>query len=136
MKITGGCHCGKIAYEAEIDPAKVGICHCSDCQALSASAYRTVAIAPADTFKLTKGQPKAYVKVAESKNKRIQAFCSDCGSAIYATNADGSPKAYNIRLGTAHQRRDLPPKFELWTQSALPWLSENEGTKKFDQSLQ
>ncbi len=40
MKITGECHCGAVAYEAEIDPVKVGICHCADCQALSASAYR------------------------------------------------------------------------------------------------
>ena len=54
MKITGECHCGSIAYEAEIDPAKVGICHCADCQTLSASAYRTVAIASAESFKLTK----------------------------------------------------------------------------------
>jgi hypothetical protein len=27
MKIYGGCHCGLITYEAEIDPATVGICH-------------------------------------------------------------------------------------------------------------
>ena len=131
MKITGKCHCGEIAYEAEIDPEKVGICHCSDCQVLSASAFRTVAIAPAGSFKLTKGQLKTYVKVAESGSKRIQTFCPECGSAIYATNADGTPGAYSIRLGTAHQRRDLNPKFECWTQSALPWHSETAGTMKF-----
>lgn len=136
MKITGECHCGAVAYEAEIDPAKVGICHCADCQALSESAYRTVAIAPAETFKLTKNKPKEYVKSAESGNKRIQAFCPECGSAIYATNAEGAPKAYNIRLGTSHQRRDLPPQFECWTQSILPWVPDNSGTKKYDKNPQ
>ena len=25
MKIDGGCHCGDITYEAEIDPEKVGV---------------------------------------------------------------------------------------------------------------
>ena len=27
MKVTGHCHCGKIGFEAEIDPAQVRICH-------------------------------------------------------------------------------------------------------------
>lgn len=136
MKISGECHCGAIAYEAEIDPAEVGICHCADCQTLSASAYRTIAIAPAETFKLTRSKPKEYVKVAQNGNRRVQAFCPDCGSAIYATNADGERKAYNIRLGTSHQRRDLPPKFECWTRSALPWVPENSGTKRFGENPQ
>jgi hypothetical protein len=136
MKITGECHCGAIAYEAEIDPAKVGICHCADCQTLSASAYRTIAVAPAETFKLTRNKPNEYVKVAQNGNRRVQAFCPDCGSAIYATNADGERQAYNIRLGTSHQRRDLPPQFECWTRSALPWVPENSGTKRFDENPQ
>src|SRR4029453_1097434 len=29
MKIDGGCHCGYITYEAEIDPDKTLICHCT-----------------------------------------------------------------------------------------------------------
>ena len=41
MKIQGGCHCGYITYEAEIDPEKVSICHCTDRQSGSGSAYRT-----------------------------------------------------------------------------------------------
>ena len=32
MKVGGQCHCGQIAYTAEVDPAKVTICHCVDCQ--------------------------------------------------------------------------------------------------------
>jgi hypothetical protein len=29
MKIDGCCHCGYITYEAEIDPEKILICHCT-----------------------------------------------------------------------------------------------------------
>ena len=42
MKIDGGCHCGFITYEGEADPDKAAICHCTDCQTLSGSAFRTV----------------------------------------------------------------------------------------------
>ena len=32
MKIHGSCTCGFITFEAEADPEKVAICHCTDCQ--------------------------------------------------------------------------------------------------------
>jgi len=134
MKITGQCHCGEIAYEAELDTDKVGICHCADCQALSGSAFRTIGMVSGDAFKIVKGKPKKYVKVGDSGNPRVQAFCGNCGSALYASDPGDSPKAYNIRLGTADQRHDLAPCFEVWRQSALPWLPENGDTSKFDQN--
>ena len=85
MKIDGRCHCGAIAYEAEIDPAKVLVCHCTDCQSLSGSAFRVAVPAEGGSFKLRSGKPKVYVKTtAESGTHRDQAFCPDCGSPIYA----------------------------------------------------
>lgn len=136
MKISGECHCGAIAYEAELDPERMGICHCADCQALSASAFRTVAIVAGDTFRVLKGTPKRYVKVSDSGNRRVQAFCGDCGSGLYATDEGENPAAYNIRAGTMHQRRDLTPQFECWRQSALPWVREMDSTRKFDRNPQ
>lgn len=132
MKIDGQCHCGAIAYEAEVDPAKVGICHCADCQALSASAFRTVAMVPADQFTILRGTPREYVKVADSGNRRVQGFCADCGSGLYATEDADPRRTYNIRLGTARQRHELRPRFEVWRRSALPWVAGLEGTAKFD----
>ena len=52
MHIDGRCHCGFITYEAEVDPAKVSICHCTDCQTLTGSAYRVTVPAPKDSFRL------------------------------------------------------------------------------------
>jgi hypothetical protein len=37
MEIDGGCHCGQVSYRAEIDPDRVSICHCTDCQTLTGS---------------------------------------------------------------------------------------------------
>ena len=51
MKIDGGCHCGYIAYEAEVDPEQTAICHCTDCQTLSGSSFRTVVPAPDHSFR-------------------------------------------------------------------------------------
>ena len=74
MKIDGECHCGYIKYEAEIDPERVVICHCTDCQTLSGSAFRTVAFSREDTFRLLAGDVKIYVKTAESGAQRQQSL--------------------------------------------------------------
>jgi hypothetical protein len=81
MKIDGGCHCGFIAYEAEADPEMTGICHCTDCQTLSGSAFRSVVPTRQGSFKLRSGEPKIYVKTAESGTKRQQALCPNLRNA-------------------------------------------------------
>ena len=120
MKVDGTCHCGRIRYEAEVDPATVGICHCGDCQVLTGSAYRVSVPAPAATFRLISGRPKVYVKTADSGNKRRHAFCPDCGSPIYATADTDDPPAYTLRVGGLTQRASLAPKRRIWCRSALP----------------
>ncbi|MBC8242071.1 MAG: GFA family protein [Alphaproteobacteria bacterium] len=122
MKIDGGCHCGNITYEAEVDPEKAAICHCTDCQSMSGSAFRTVVLSFEDAFTLLSGEPKMYIKTGGSGAKRIQAFCPDCGSQIYATAIGDGPKIYGLRLGTVRQRDELPPKRQIWHRSAQKWL--------------
>jgi hypothetical protein len=123
MQIDGGCHCGNIKYEAQVDPETVGVCHCTDCQVLSGSAYSISVPARREAFRLLSGEPKIYVKTADSGAQRAQAFCPQCGTRIYATAAN-APRIFNIRLGTVRQRAELPPKLQHWCRSALPWVME------------
>ena len=122
MKIDGACHCGKVSFTAEIDPSRVMVCHCTDCQVLSGSPFRAVVAAAIDGFHV-RGEPKAYVKVAESGNRRAQVFCPDCGTPLYAT-APENPTSVVIRLGCVAQRASLKPAVQIWQHSALPWLHE------------
>ena len=130
MKIDGGCHCGKITYTAEVDPDKAGICHCTDCQTLSGTAFRVSVAATKENFQL-KGDLKIYVKTAESGAKRAQAFCPDCGTPIYATAAE-NPQVFNIRLGTARQRDVLRPKAQGWYRSARDWVNDLSSMPRFE----
>lgn len=122
MKISGGCHCGAITYEADIDPDTVAVCHCTDCQTLSGSAFRVVVPAKRERFTLLTGEPRIYVKTGDSGRKRVQSFCMNCGTPIYSSDVS-DPQTFSIRVGTARQRAALPPKVQLWCRSALGWTS-------------
>ncbi len=130
MKVDGVCHCGGIRYEAEVDPSNVIICHCTDCQTLSGTAFRTVAPTRADTFKLLSGTPKSYVKTSESGNRRAQTFCPDCGTPIYSAPADGGTSVVALRVGALRQRDSLAPMNQLWFRSSLSWLDQMRTMEK------
>lgn len=121
MQIDGACHCGLVSFTAEVDPARVMICHCSDCQVLSGAPFRAVVAAPVEDF-VVRGETKSYVKVAESGNKRAQVFCPECATPLFATAPENSTQVI-IRLGCVKQREQLVPAVQIWTHSAQPWLS-------------
>ena len=134
MKVDGTCHCGAIAFEAEIDPDRVNLCHCTDCQMLTGSAFRATAQAPSATFRLLRGAPTIYVKTAESGTKRAHAFCPTCGTPVYAS-AVTDPPTYSLRLGTLRQRAALTPKKQQWVRSALPWVMNIDGLPKSERGF-
>lgn len=121
MKIDGACLCGQVRYEATVDTDTVRICHCTQCQESSASAFRTGAVVPREQFRLTRGELKFYVKTAESGRERALGFCANCGTSIYGY-APEDPRNYSLRIGTARQRAELVPRLQMWHRSALPWL--------------
>jgi len=130
MKIDGACHCGSITYEATVDLEHVGICHCTDCQTLSGSAFRTFVLAPKDGFRLLSGQPKIYIKTGDSGTKRAQAFCPECGTPIYSS-ATSDPQMFSIRAGTVRQRNALVPRSQIWYRSAQAWLADLGAIESF-----
>jgi hypothetical protein len=123
MKIDGHCHCGEITFEAEVDPTALTICHCTDCQTITGSAFRTNIAAPAEHFVLKSGTPKSYIKTAESGNKRRQAFCGICGTQLWACAVE-EPQSYTLRAGTITQRAAFSPLRQIWRRSALGWVDE------------
>jgi hypothetical protein len=131
MKIDGACACGAIRIEGEADPEKTSICHCSDCQVGTGTAFRVSIPVPGATFKMT-GQPATYLKTtADSGRPRLQAFCGTCGSPIFSTTpGDGVQASYMVRVGILRQRDQLMPRRQNWFRSARSWVTDLAGVPK------
>ena len=131
MRITGACHCGTIKIEGEADPATVGVCHCTDCQTGTGSAFRVSVPVAGKDFKM-KGTPTNYLKTtADSGQPRVQAFCGQCGSPIYSTTpGEGQQASYIVRVGILDQRDQLAPKQQNWFRSARSWVTGLDAVHK------
>ena len=121
MLIDGACHCGQVSFTAEIDPARVMVCHCTDCQVLSGSPLRAVVAASVESLALI-GETRSYIKVAESGNRRAQVFCPNCATPLFATAPEKATQVI-IRLGCVRQRAELAPSAQIWKRSSIPWLA-------------
>ena len=119
MDIDGKCYCGDIKIEGKVDPNMVMACHCEDCQKFGGGPFRAVAIMTAEKINIS-GNVKEYLKTADSGNQRLQGFCENCGSQIYAT--DPLKTTYMIRTGCLEQFNLLVPTKHIFGKSVASWL--------------
>jgi hypothetical protein len=93
---AGGCHCGKVRYEVEMDLSKPVIaCNCSMC----GKKGTLLSFAPATSFKLLAGEDSL---TSYKFNRKVidHLFCSTCGVTSFARGSkpDGTPTvAINTR---------------------------------------
>jgi hypothetical protein len=133
MKVDGACACGAIRIEAEADPDNTNMCHCTDCQTATGTAFRVSVRVPGATLKVT-GKPSIYVKTtAESGAPRVQAFCGTCGSPLYSTTVgEGVQPLYMLRVGILRQRAQFLPKRQIWWRSAQPWVTDIASVPRYE----
>jgi hypothetical protein len=132
MNVDGRCLCGYLTYEAEVDPATVRLCHCTDCQTVSGSAFR-VTVLVTSRFRFNSGEPKTYVKVADSGRKRVLAFCPECGTSVYSRPPDGEAGHFGLRVGSLRQQDALAPRAQYWRSSAQNWIDDLDQIPAFEQ---
>lgn len=125
-----GVLCGQVSYEAQVDPARVAICHCSDCQTHSGTAFGVIVAVVGAGFRLTSGRLKTFEKIAKSGRVRALAFCPDCGTRIHASTPGDAEAFFGLRVDTVRQRARLVPRVQVWCRSAQPWVAGLEDIPK------
>jgi len=128
-KITGGCLCKAVRYEADNPPISGAYCHCDICKKSYGGLFMAGLQFNAAGFHFTKGGPKYH----RSSGFAQRGFCQECGSPLVFV-FDGDPH-YWVMLGSL-DKPDMWPltKHATWglvvhtqTDSKLPWHDPVEG---------
>ena len=105
---TGGCQCGAVRYEVEVDLSNTITCNCSRCQRLGI----VLAFAPREKFKLQSGE-KNLTEYLFNRKQIHHFFCRTCGveSFAYGANSDGAKiAAINVNCLEGVDPRSLDSK--------------------------
>ena len=124
----GGCQCGTVRYRLEGEPLGLAVCHCTECQRQSGSAFGMSLAVPKDSFRLLSGELKTFTVLCDSGRTKHCAFCPSCGTRIYHRVFEG---ALSIKPGTLDDTSWLSPAAHYWTMRKQPWVSIPDGTRCF-----
>lgn len=112
MEVAGSCLCGDVTCEAEIDPARVALCHRADCQVNSGAALGGVVAVGGAGFRLRAGRLTEFEKTAGSGRERQLSFCGRCGTRIHARTRGDPGAFFGLGVGTIRQRATLRPRVQ------------------------
>ncbi|AWZ01446.1 glutathione-dependent formaldehyde-activating enzyme [Rhodobiaceae bacterium] len=129
MAHTGGCQCGAVRYEVTDDLGGIYVCHCTDCQAQSSSAFGISVNVPLDHLKITKGTPKTF-NWTGGGNAKHGAFCAACGTRLWHLSGDNDRNP-SVKGGTLDHAIDLTDAVHIWTLSKLPGIVIPDGCRQF-----
>ncbi len=127
--IKGGCLCGKVTYSANVEPIFVGICHCTNCQKATGSAFGTVLAIPTSALTVT-GTTSRFDGKGDSGSATHRDFCPVCGSTV-AQSADLMAGVTMIPVGTLDDPSWVKPPMQIYCDSAMPWVSLGGEMKSF-----
>jgi hypothetical protein len=114
----GSCLCGAITYRIEGELSDFGYCHCTSCRKASGSAHGANAGLERRNFELS--DPSRNLREYESSPGKFRAFCSRCGSPIYAYLTK-TPDSIRIRLGTLDTSFTKHAKAHTFVADKAPW---------------
>ncbi|KAJ5289131.1 Glutathione-dependent formaldehyde-activating enzyme/centromere protein V [Penicillium angulare] len=132
MAITGSCMCGGVHYSADVDKYLAALCHCTDCQKWSGSAFTSNAVVPRSSVKVTKGTPSSYDAVGNSGKINKHFFCSNCGSSLY-TELEVMPDMTCLKAGGLDNKEtNMNGKvdIEFYVKDRPTYLASVEGAKQ------
>lgn len=130
--VEGGCACDRVRYRLTARPAGVYLCHCTDCQTITTSAFVEGAPVRAETLEILQGELKEWERIHTTSGLRPKQYsCAHCGVRIYSVNA-AYPEVRTLRIGTLDDTSWLNPAGSIWMKSAQPWFKPPEGHLVFD----
>lgn len=126
----GGCQCGRTRYQVIGEPRQVVVCHCTDCQRQSGSAFGMTMVVDETAFRITKGEPAFYRSVSATGRAKVGAFCPDCGTRVYH-QPEWRKGTISVKPGTLDDTKWLQPTIHIWTDSKQPWVVIPEGVESY-----
>ena len=128
---TGGCQCGAVKFEAPETQSALYVCHCTQCQKQSASAFGISFTVPRQSLKLIAGAPLFWLRNTAKGHSLECAFCPECGTRLWHQSS-GHPDSLNIKAGSFDEPVDLSGAQHIWVVSKVPGVVIPEGAIAFE----
>ena len=119
--IEGGCLCGQARYRLVAEPLTCYVCHCTECQRRTGSAFSTALIVNTEALELIKGTSSPYRAALSGGRIKSGLHCAECSTRLWGT-IQSAPTIRVMQPGTLDESMRFGPVAHVWIKSALPWV--------------
>jgi hypothetical protein len=130
-EITGGCPCGTTRFSLLATPLFVHVCHCTDCQQLTGSAFVRNVIIETSAIDVTDGSVE-QCRASTTSGRIIKThICADCEADLWRHYPGTGQRIAYVRTSMLDRPELFPPQAHIYTRSALPSTMLPDNVPKF-----
>ena len=131
ISVPGRCRCGRVRFVLREEPISFYLCHCTDCQAESGSAFGQTMGVRREAIEAIEGPARDHTIEREDGRHSFVSYCGNCLTVMWQYSAQ-MPQIRGLNAGSLDSSADLRPYGNMWTRSAHPWVALAPGPR-FDQ---
>jgi hypothetical protein len=130
QRITGGCLCGAVRWEAQGAPRFAGLCYCADCRKASGSGFVGFMSYPADAVRFS-GETRVFRSPSFRGGEAVRNSCPACGGLVFGGEV-GKDTSHTIYAGSLDEPSDFRPAIAIFNRDRPAWALIPEGVTVFE----
>ncbi len=129
-KISGGCLCGGLRYEADQAPGLAGFCCCADCRKASGSGFIPFMSFPAAVIRFT-GEARPFRSTSYRGGEAVRNFCPACGGLVFGGEI-GKDDRHTVYAGSLDDASAFEPAVAIFLRDKPDWVELPTGIATFE----
>jgi hypothetical protein len=129
-RVTGGCLCGALRYEAQGQPLAMGYCYCADCRKASGSGFIPFALFRSAALHIA-GPIIAYSSKAANGRDAVRNSCAVCAGLVFGGPL-GKTDSHSIYVGSADDPSWFRPTMAIFTRNMPAWAVIPSGLQCYE----
>lgn len=122
LVVSGQCRCGGVTFALREEPISFYLCHCTDCQAESGSAFGQSMHVRREAIDDVAGPIREHVVEGPDGRRAHMHHCANCLTILWVGQPD-IPQVLGLNAGSLDDTAGLTPHGNMWTRSARPWVT-------------
>ena len=128
--VDGQCLCGRVRFMISGNLGEVRFCYCDLCRRANGTAFSANARVAKASFRLLSGSE--VIREYESSPGAFRAFCSVCGSPVFA-RVLRDPEFVRVRLGTLAREAEATITAHVWVRSKPGWYAIHDKLPQYQE---
>ena len=120
-QFIGACQCGAVEYQVNGTAINLFVCHCTQCQKQSSSAFGMALWIKDFCINRLTGEVGTWCRPTPTGYELRGEICIECGTRIFHRHS-ANEQVLSVKPGTLNSTKALKPVGHIWTSEAQSWV--------------